>query len=88
MLDDQSNLSLARSAFFCMFNVQGEVFPYTMRTFSGIVDTSGRRAKDFVVETLNGKVSMLLPTLIECNLIPDNRLEIPTPEAAAYCNPY
>ncbi len=84
MLDDQSNLSLARSAFFRMFNVQGEVSPYTMRTCSGTVDTSGRRAKDFVVESLDGKVSMMLPTLIECNSIPDNRQEIPTPEAAAY----
>lgn len=84
MLDDQSNLSLARSAFFRMFNVQGEVFPYAMRTCSGTVDTSGRRAKDFVVESLDGKVSMNLPTLIECNSIPDNRMEIPTPEAAAY----
>lgn len=61
-----------------------EVFPYTMRTCSGTVDTSGRRAKDFVVESLDGKVSMMLPTLIECNSIPDNRLEIPTPEAAAF----
>ncbi len=58
-----------------------------MRTCSGTVDTidtSGRRAKDFVVESLDGKVSMMLPTLIECNSIPDNRQEIPTPEAAAY----
>ncbi|KAK3523877.1 hypothetical protein QTP70_013679, partial [Hemibagrus guttatus] len=84
MLDDQSNLSLARSSFVRMFNVQEEVFPYTMRTCSGTVDTSGRRAKDFVVESLDGKVSMNLPTLIECNSIPDNRMEIPTPEAAAY----
>ncbi|XP_028328030.1 uncharacterized protein LOC114478897 isoform X1 [Gouania willdenowi] len=83
MLDDQSNSSLARSAFFDMFNVQGGILPYTMRTCAGISDTRGRRANDFVIENVNGKVSMLLPTLMECDQIPDNRNEIPTPEAAA-----
>lgn len=37
MLDDQSNLSLARSALFDMFNIQGNVSPYTLKTCSGIV---------------------------------------------------
>lgn len=53
MLDDQTKLSLARSTFFHMFSFQGEVFPYMMRTCLGTVDTSGRRAKGFVVETLD-----------------------------------
>lgn len=43
----------------------------------------GRRAHGFVIEGVDGKVSMPLPTLTECNQIPDNRSEIPTPEAAA-----
>lgn len=83
MLDDQSNSSLARSAFFDMFNVQGAILPYTIRTCTGLSDTGGRRANDFVIEDVNGKVSMLLPTLTECDQIPDNRDKIPTPEAAA-----
>lgn len=32
-----------------MFNAQGEVFLYTMRTCSGTVYSSGRRAKDFLI---------------------------------------
>ena len=84
MLDDQSNLSLARSAFFDTFNIHGTVSPYTLKTCSGTTVTSGRRASDFVIEAANGEVSMALPTLIECNLIPNNREEIPTPEAATH----
>lgn len=83
MLDDQSNLSLAKSAFFDIFDVRGSILPYTIKTCAGLSDTGGRRANDFVIEGLSGNVSMLLPTLTECDQIPDNRGEIPTPEAAA-----
>ncbi|XP_057701888.1 uncharacterized protein LOC130921697 isoform X2 [Corythoichthys intestinalis] len=83
MLDDQSNSSLARSAFFDMFNVQGTIFPYTMRTCAGLSETQGRKADGFVVEDVDGKVSMMLPTITECDQIPDNRDEIPSPEVAA-----
>ncbi|XP_026036546.1 uncharacterized protein LOC113029762 [Astatotilapia calliptera] len=83
ILDDQSNVSLARSPFFDMFNVHGEAFPYTMKTCSGTTNKTGRRAHGFVIEGVDGKVSIPLPTLTECNQIPDNRSEIPTPEAAA-----
>ncbi|KAK0140410.1 hypothetical protein N1851_022619 [Merluccius polli] len=83
MLDDQSNVSLARSPFFDMFNLHGETTPYTMKTCSGTVNRLGRRAQGFVIEGINRKISMSLPILTECNQIPDNRSEIPTPEAAA-----
>ncbi|XP_073763460.1 uncharacterized protein [Danio rerio] len=83
ILDDQSNVSLARSPFFDMFDQHGEVLPYTLKTCSGTVDKMGRRAHGFVIENINGKVSMPLPSLTECNQIPDNRSEIPTAKAAA-----
>ncbi|XP_077080710.1 uncharacterized protein LOC143733040 [Siphateles boraxobius] len=83
MLDDQSNSSLARSAFFDMFKVKGTILPYTMKTCAGLSETGGRRASDFVIENVNGKVSMLLPILTECDQIPDNRDEIPTSEAVS-----
>ncbi|KAJ8346546.1 hypothetical protein SKAU_G00279470 [Synaphobranchus kaupii] len=83
ILDDQSNLSLARSAFFEIFGIQGNASPYTLKTCSGTTDTTGRRVSSFVVESADGEVHLLLPTLIECNLIPNNREEIPTPEAAS-----
>lgn len=83
ILDDQSNVSLARSHFFDMFNLHGEALPYTMS--SGTVNMQGRRApsQSFSIEGINRKVSMILPILTECNQIPNNRSEIPTLEAAA-----
>lgn len=84
ILDDQSNRSLARSSFFKLFNVECEPYSYYLRTCSGTMETSGRRAEDFVVESLNGKVAIPLPPLIECNDILNNRSEIPTPNAALH----
>lgn len=83
ILDDQSNVSLARPHFFDTFDLHGEVFPYTMKTCSGTIDKVGRRAHGFVIEGINRKVSMPLPVRTECNQIPNNRSEIPAPEAAA-----
>lgn len=37
-----------------------------------------------MVEAIDGKMSFPLPTLIECNIIPNNREEIPTPEVAQH----
>ncbi|RXN03643.1 hypothetical protein ROHU_013311 [Labeo rohita] len=48
------------------------------------METSGRRATNFVVESFDGKIRIKLPTLIECEMIPDDRAEIPTPEIARY----
>ncbi|XP_021332949.1 uncharacterized protein [Danio rerio] len=84
VIDDQSNRSLARSAFFEMFKVEDNTAPYMLRTCAGIAKTEGRRADGFIVESFDGKTSLALPSLIECNLIPNNRSEIPTPEAAQY----
>lgn len=36
-----------------------------------------------MVESVDGEPHLPLPTLIECNLIPNNKDEIPTPEAAS-----
>lgn len=83
ILDDQSNVSLAHSTFFDMFNLHSEALRYTMKTCSGTMNTLGRRAHGFAIEGMNRKVSMSLPILTECNQIPDNKIEIPTPEAAA-----
>ncbi len=45
-------------------------------------ETSGRRASGYIVESLDNNVSLHLPTLLECNQIPNIRSEIPTPDAA------
>lgn len=84
ILDDQSNVSLARSEFFDMFGLKGATVPYTLKTCAGVIEASGRRAHSFMIESLDGKVTMPLPALISRNDIPNNRSELPTPEAACH----
>ena len=84
ILDDQSNRSLARTNFFELFDIQSQPSSYSLRTCAGTIDRSGRRAEGFQIESLDGKVSVVLPTLIECNEILNNRSEIPTPDAALH----
>lgn len=84
ILDDQSNRSLARSEFFDIFYLKSTVSPYTLRTCAGITEMSGRRAAGFIAQSLDGTCNVSLPTLIECNHMPDDRSEIPTPEVAKH----
>jgi hypothetical protein len=46
--------------------------------------TSGRRASEFVIESCSGELTLELPTLIECDNLPDNRHEISTSDAAKF----
>ncbi|KAI4897604.1 hypothetical protein NFI96_009502 [Prochilodus magdalenae] len=84
ILDDQSNRSLARSSVFEMFNIADNTSPYTLKTCAGVSEAVGRRARGFIMESADEKTSLALPTLIECDQIPDNRAEIPTPAAVKY----
>ena len=84
ILDDQSNRSLARSSLFELFNIECKPYSYYLKTCSGVAETSGRRAEGVVVESLDGKATIPLPPLIECNDILDNRSEIPTPNATRH----
>nr|XP_055034971.1 uncharacterized protein LOC129422846 [Misgurnus anguillicaudatus] len=84
ILDDQSNRSLVRSDFFELFNIKGQPFPYALRTCAGLIETAGRKAEGFQVESLDGQTSLLLPPLIECNDFIIDRSEIPTPDAARH----
>ncbi|KAI4892131.1 hypothetical protein NFI96_008825, partial [Prochilodus magdalenae] len=84
ILDDQSNKSLARSPFFDAFAITENSCPYILKTCAGVLEATGRRATHFIVESLDGQCSLPLPTLIECEMLPDNRNEIPTPNAAFF----
>lgn len=84
IMDDQSNKSLARSSFFDIFSVNQSSVPYTLKTCAGVVEVTGRRANNFTVESVDNQFSLPLPTLIECDMLPDNCNEIPTPEAACH----
>ncbi|XP_063758693.1 uncharacterized protein LOC134877201 [Eleginops maclovinus] len=84
VLDEQSNKSLAKTEFFSLFRVKTSSAPYTLKTCAGKLETSGRRATNFVIESMDGKVKLALPPLIECDMVPDDRTEIPSPEDAHY----
>ncbi|XP_060795476.1 uncharacterized protein LOC132898102 [Neoarius graeffei] len=84
ILDDQSNHSLARPEFFELFGVENKPLLYHLRTCSGIMETYGRTAEGFQVESLDGKALISLPPLLECPEIPNNRTEIPTPSAVLH----
>lgn len=80
VLDDQSNCSLACSELFNFFNVGKCTESYTLKTCSGITEVEGRRAKAFIIESIDGRVKVPLPTLPECDMIPDDWYKIPSPE--------
>ncbi|XP_072926516.1 uncharacterized protein [Hemitrygon akajei] len=48
------------------------------------METYGRKAVGFQIESLDGKVIICLPPLLGCNEILNNRTEIPTPSAVLH----
>lgn len=84
VLDEQSNKSLARSELFELFSITQGTTACTLKTCSGVIETTGRRANNFIMESLEGKTQIQRPTLIECDMLPDDKSEIPTPEVARH----
>ncbi|XP_063404237.1 uncharacterized protein LOC134687709 [Mytilus trossulus] len=82
LIDDQSNKSLATSNFFYLFSDNGPETEYVLSSCAGKFTTSGRLARDYVIEALDGSCAFDLPTIIECNDIPNNRQEIASPNVA------
>ncbi|XP_062584179.1 uncharacterized protein LOC134245966 [Saccostrea cucullata] len=82
LIDDQSNRSLASPSFFDAFNIRGQETEYVLSTCTGRSVTSGRKASGYVVRSLDGSCTLTLPSLIECDEIPDNRNEIPSKAVA------
>lgn len=74
-------MSLAKTTFFNVFKIQGTAEPYVLKACAGFISTIGALIAS-IVESLSGNISIPLRTLIKCNHMPDNRDEIPTPEAA------
>ncbi|KAK7921993.1 hypothetical protein WMY93_008895 [Mugilogobius chulae] len=50
----------------------------------GVMEVTGRLANNFVIESLDGTMQISLPALLECDMIPDDRTEIPSPEVAVH----
>ncbi|KAK5853507.1 hypothetical protein PBY51_014653 [Eleginops maclovinus] len=84
VLDEQSNKSLAKTEFFNLFGLKASPAPYTLKTCAGTTETSGRRVNNFTLESMDGKLQLPLPTLIECDMVPDDRFEIPSPDIAKH----
>ena len=84
VIDDQSNRSLVSPKFFDLFNVQADSTVYTLSSCGGTITTTGRKASGFMVESFDGSCTLDLPTLIECENVPNVREEIPTPDVAQH----
>ena len=80
IIDNQSNRSLASPDFFRIFNITDRPESYSLSTCAGQIVTSGRRAKGFIAQSVHGDIKLELPELLECDHIPNDREEIPTPE--------
>ncbi|CAG2227128.1 unnamed protein product [Mytilus edulis] len=65
LIDDQSNRSLATSNFCHLFCDNGPETEYVLSSCAGKFTTSGRLARDYVVEALDGSCAFDLPTIIE-----------------------
>lgn len=84
VIDEQSNRSLAKTEFFNLFEINATPTPYTLQTCSGKATTTGRRAENFFIQSMDEKTDLRLPPLIECDSVPDDRTEIPSPEIAQH----
>ncbi len=47
VLDDQSKRSLAKSAFFKLFGINGDLYPYTLHTCAGNIKGNGKKSGQF-----------------------------------------
>ena len=84
MLDDQSNCTLATKELLDSLEVEGNEIHYELASCSGIHQSSGRKVHSLNVQSLDGSYQLQLPTVIECDNIPQNRSEKPTPEIARH----
>lgn len=80
--DDQSNRTLVKGDLLDTFRDHSESVPYTLSSCSGNMCAFGRRAKGYSIQSFDNKVTLKLPTLVECNKIPNDRSEIATPDVA------
>ncbi|XP_071139321.1 uncharacterized protein [Mytilus edulis] len=85
LMDDQSNRTLGKSELFDYFG-STSVSDFTLSTCSGKSQASGRKLSGLVVESLDKQTQLHVPDILECNLIPDSKDEIPTQEVVLFHN--
>ncbi|XP_069972597.1 uncharacterized protein [Penaeus vannamei] len=82
ILDDQSNKSLAKGELLDFFDVRSVAEEYIITSCSGRSVMTGRKSGGLCIQAVDGSLQMSLPTVIECDELPNNRTEIPTPNIA------
>ena len=84
-MDEQSNASMISPILLEKLGISGEKEKYYLSTCSGSKETKfGCRALSLLVKNLKG-TDFKLPTLVECDNIPNDKAEIPTPEKVKMC---
>ena len=83
IIDDQSDGSLINGNLLERLGVQQDKSTYAVKTVNGLQEVHGRKLAGLVIESMDSTVSIPAPTLFECNNIPGDVAEIPTPEVAA-----
>ena len=84
IMDDQSNASMISPELADSLDINGPQEKYLLTTCSGAKETKyGRRVSGLLVKSMNGTVAEL-PNLVECDHIPQDKTEIPTPAATKY----
>ncbi len=83
-VDDQSNRTLARSELFDQLDVQCDETNYLLSSCAGQTTAHGRKTSGITVESIDGSMKLYVPTILECDQIPNIREEIPTPEITYY----
>ncbi|XP_052762425.1 uncharacterized protein LOC128205058 [Mya arenaria] len=84
IIDDQSNRSLVSPQLLDSLKLDSQMVEYSVTSCNGVRVTSGRMASGLMIESLNGDVDFEMSSVFECDAIPNNRQEIPTPEVAAH----
>ena len=83
IIDDQSNTSLISSELADALGADGPTEKYLLSTCSSSDQVKyGRRVSGLIVRSIQNGNESELPTLVECDSIPEDKTEIPTPELA------
>ncbi|XP_062610035.1 uncharacterized protein LOC134271839 [Saccostrea cucullata] len=84
ILDDQSNRTLISPSLCDRLNVHGPSTQYLLSSCAGTTTMAGRRIDGLRVESVSNSYQCELPVAIECDEIPNERSEIPTPDVAFF----
>ncbi|CAC5418947.1 unnamed protein product [Mytilus coruscus] len=86
IIDDKSNSSLATPDLFDRFGIHGSQKQFVLSSYSGSFTVVGIYASGIRICSIDVESIFELPDVIECDSIPSNLPEIPTPDVA-YAHP-